>query len=304
MLSNYWKLLVFLCVAASCTSAKNNDSVEYEPALVGLNVKDLDETTDWYVRNLGFTIDTTMIFPSYGLKINMLVLGSFKLELTCFDDAVEIDRNLLPNDYSNVHGFIKLGFVTNDLAGIVSQMNRANVETIAGPADLPPLKSGEPWPDRFYLVKDPDGNYVQFFEGESMLSGVEVQGDRSVAPFLAMISVGNFSETINWYKKLGFEYLEGIEEPGNQRGLLSSGKFIIEIGSFEGDANISELNFPAETAAKVVRMSKLGFRIDNIDEMYEKLKVDRYSFFYEEMEGEDLNFIIEDTEKNYLQFFK
>ncbi|MEQ9402660.1 MAG: VOC family protein [Cyclobacteriaceae bacterium] len=298
-----------LCILSGCVSGDSSDRVkvtgQIEPALLAMSVKDLDISTKWYTENLGFSLDTTMLFPDYGLKINLLALDQFRLELIAFDDPIIVDLVMLPTEHSNIHGFIKFGFLTKNLEAIVSRMETTNAEIVAGPAQLPALSSGEPWPERFFLVEDPDGNYIQFFAGEeSFLNSFSFSGSFSLTPFLAMISVEDFEGTRRWYEDLGFNYIEGVDTRGNQRGLLSVGNFILEIGSFKDDVSIDQLNISDKEKNNMVRLNKLAFNIDYTDSLYRKLKVENYQFFYENMEGDEPGFIIEDNERNYLQFFK
>ena len=300
-------LLSMLCLLlVSCSKKYSKEVVTGETAvhLVALTVSDLEVSTDWYSNNLGFSLDSSMQFPDYGMDINMLKLGEFQLELIEFYDSVSLDKSLLPSAHSNVHGFIKIGFYTDSLPVIERSFAKAEVEIIAGPAELPALTSGKPWPSRFLLVKDPDGNYVQFFTGdESYTRQYNLQGPFALAPYLSMLSVQDYEQTINWYDRMGFELVESLEQPGNRRSVMSLGNFILEIGSFRDDRSLKQLGTPDDIKDKVTRMNKLAFKTANFDSLYVLLTRDTPPFF-EVMEGNQRSFIVKDHEGNLIQLFE
>lgn len=298
--------LVLCLVAIGCSNSEYKDVRKQETAvhLAALTVSDLDVSTTWYTNNLGFSLDSSMQFPDYGMDINMLKLGEFELELIEFYDSVSLDRSLLPSDYSNVHGFIKIGFYTNDLKSIEQSFQKAEHEIIAGPSELPALISGKPWPGHFLLVKDPDGNYVQFFAGDdAYTSQFELAGQFSLAPFLSMLSVQNYEETMKWYGAMGFELIERLEQPGNERSIMSLGNFYLEIGSFLDDRSLTQLGVPKDRQDRVARINKLAFKVSDFDSLHTHLTRNNPPFF-EVMDDNPRSFIVRDHEGNLIQLFE
>lgn len=294
-------LLIFLLGCSDKENSTENSGLK--PCLAGFVVKNLEVSTDWYIH-LGFELDTSMNFPDHGLQINLLQLGDFKLELIQFQEQIESHSGQLPSEYSNLHGFIKLGFLTNDLSEVVNQRIAEGTTVIAGPGDLPALSSKERWATRFYLVKDPDGNYIQFFEGKGDFLGMYKFDDKlGITPFLSMISVRDFEKSKNWYESIGFRMIEKSEGSENVRGLFSNKSFVIELGNFTIDRGVDELGIDSDKKDKVIRMSKLGFYSPKADSLYSTLKKRGYSFFYENMEADEPSFILNDSEMNYIQFF-
>ena len=293
--------ILFSFLIYSC-DLQNNKETFFEPALAALTVNNLDVSTNWYSK-LGFGLDTTMSFLDYGLRMNFLELGSFKLELIEFEEKVSFDRGQLPEN-ANVLGFIKLGFLTPDLNVISQSMLKMEADIIAGPSSLPPLESKNAWPNRFLLVKDPDGNYIQFFEcNVDQKQNFEFAGDMKLAPFLAMIAVEKFDESQSFYESLDFIEIEKIIQPGNERGLFKRLDFVLEIGSFDGDKSLQSLGVNMDKVDKVVRINKLGFRYSETTKLYQEARGKGRSIYYDGMADENPNFILEDNAGNYLQFF-
>lgn len=303
--------LLALLVLSSCgiDQSKNLESpLLIKPYLISLIVENREVSIDWYMQILDFEEDTTVHFLDSGnLTIDFLKLGNFRLEIISNALATQVDRSKLPNEYANVHGLIKIGFVTADLEKIKTQALEKKAEVIVGPADLPALKSGQSWPNQFFLLKDPDGNYVQFFKGnEEFNKKYELKGEFKLAPFLAMYSVKNFDQSLKWFQEqVGFEFVEGVGEPGNQRGILFLDNFVVEIGSFTDDRSLDELGM-YEESNDIVRLNKLGFKTNRIDEKYKSAKANNLTIPFEEMNpgSTDPYFIIKDPEGNCIQFFK
>ncbi len=293
-------LLSFPLLTNLC--AQENDA-RFKPHLAAFSVLDIEKSTVWY-ESLGFILDTVVTYPDNGLKIGNLGLRDFQIELVQFDERIKIAFEDLPNEYSNINGFIKFGFLVHDLNKLVKTLESKGVNAIAGPADLPRLKSKHPWPERFYLVKDPDGNYIQFFEASGVFDSLYAfEENQGIRPFLTMISVKNFNKSLLWYEDIGFREIERVEDPGNQRALLSNGEFVIELGSFRDDVDLDDL-LPKEKHKKVIRMAKIGFKSSGADSLYRVLKKSDKPFYYENVNQGKLTFIVLDPERNLVQFSK
>lgn len=292
--------LVFLIKVDAVVSSK---ALSVQPCSAAFVVSDLDESTVWY-EALGFKQDTLIESSEYGVRINFLKMGYFTLELIDFEDAALVEKEHLPSEYSNVHGFVKLGFLAKNLDSVIAKLGQDS-HYVVGPANLPLLESENPWPHKFYLIKDPDGNYMQFFQGDNEFNEqYGFLGELSIAPFLAMLSVGNFDDALDWYKQIGFKEYERLEDPGNQRALLKSGTFFMEIGSFEHDISLAELSQGELDRDRVVRMAKLGFMVAELDTLYQSLKNSGSTFLHSSLRSKNPNFIVRDMEQNNIQFFE
>ena len=142
-------------------------------------------------------------------------------------------------------------------------------------------------------------------EGKPVLEQIDIIAKTEYVGFGDEIfPVKNFETTQKWYQEnVGFEYVEGAGEVGNQRALLFLDNFVLEVGNFTDDRSLAEIG-STEKSNDLIRLNKLGFKIHNFSEAYEKAKENELKIKYENLDPEngDLYFILEDSEKNLIQF--
>ena len=121
-------------------------------------VKDIDQSIDWYSKNLGFEVLDKTENEAYGFSQANLKRGSIAIEL------IEIKNSINPaevvpnfNKKTKVQGIFKVGFLVSDLDEWVKHLKK-NAVTFHG--DVVTDKSGQ----RMVILKDPDGNKIQLFE--------------------------------------------------------------------------------------------------------------------------------------------
>ncbi|MCE7992856.1 MAG: VOC family protein [Roseivirga sp.] len=160
------KLLIFSLLFLTFVQCQpgNQPENKYRPAIFALTTTDIDRSMDWYTQHLYFTRDTIMHFPDYGISVGMMHQGGFFLELVEFADGISRDSSLLPQGYFEIDGFFKIGFQAKDIAALYENMAaNEEIKMVAPLGDLSPPADNFPWPDQFFLIEDPEGNYVQFF---------------------------------------------------------------------------------------------------------------------------------------------
>jgi len=125
-------------------------------------VSDLDSSSKWYQDNLGYKITKKMDLPEHKLRIVFLQLNGFTLELIEFQESVAFDavKKKVPElkDHDHLQGIVKLGFQISDVNALASALKARGVKLRMEPTDDPEFH------DRFFLVVDPDGNTLQFFQ--------------------------------------------------------------------------------------------------------------------------------------------
>lgn len=157
-----------LLVVAGCAAPRSiaprsaSPTVEATAVWAGIVVARLDVSTAWYRDNLGFRLARSMDLPAYKLRIAFLELNGFTLELVEFQSSVSLatvkERIAELEDRDHLQGFAKLGFRIPDVDALASALKGRGVKLRMEPTDEPEFH------DRFFLVEDPDGNTLQFFQ--------------------------------------------------------------------------------------------------------------------------------------------
>ena len=135
---------------------------EISPYLVALSVRNVDASYAWYRTHLGFEVMRLPYSYAPGMRVGFLRRGEFRLELV--EAAGSRPRSAALPDTTNqmsplsLQGFYKLGFQVPDLDALVAHFRTAGIAPRFGPT------SDSSFQVRFFIVADPDGNWVQFFQ--------------------------------------------------------------------------------------------------------------------------------------------
>lgn len=269
----------------------------FKPNLVKLFVEDIDSSLKWYKEKLKFEVEKEVEeYPDYGLKIAFLELNGFHLEI------IEKTNSFKPSEITNkedkyIGGIFKIGFKTNDLEYIYSQLNMLDgVEFVTGIGELPENQIPIKWPTKHFLIKDPDGNFIQFFDS----------GDSSqISPWLTMVTVDNLENSITWYSQtLGFKHHQTIGEKGNRRAVLERNNHVLEL--FEPNHVIKANEISADTT--ILGFKKIAFGVEDLELLSSELEKETVNIITP-LEKSDFNWanksmIVKDLDGNWTQLFE
>jgi len=135
-----------------------------KPYTVGIFVSDIDKSSRWYAKVFDMKLTKELSFPEYdSLKINFLEGNDFRIEMIEKNTAFSIteyvsDYNL--NDKPLI-GFFKIAFLVPDIQRIYDQLKTFNVEV------LYEITEDTQFDSKFFIIKDLDGNLIQFIQNES-----------------------------------------------------------------------------------------------------------------------------------------
>ena len=148
--------LILIPIGAS----SQQDSIpELEANFSAFIVKDIDSSSHWYSKMLGFQVIDKKEFPEMGFKQSNLKRGNAFIEL------IELKSALLPKkaipDYSaktRLIGIFKIGFLVSEFDKLIDYL-RQNKATFHGNIVVNKLTG-----KRMVIIKDPDENRIQIFE--------------------------------------------------------------------------------------------------------------------------------------------
>lgn len=131
--------------------ARGGELPETSGAFYAISVQDIDQAISWYTEKLGFKLESKG--GNDVRKGALLSRPGAVLELGEFAGAVPRGPEVESHE---VHGIFKLGFTTANLEETFEFLNQAGVEVFS------PLVTASDG-NRTFLVKDPEGNIIQFF---------------------------------------------------------------------------------------------------------------------------------------------
>lgn len=269
----------------------------FEPKLVAICVQDIETSLNWYTQKLGFEIEQNIKeYPDYGLKLAFLRAGDFHLEILEKTNSYK-QSEFLPTPENYLGGVFKVGFILNDLEAKYAELKQMqDVEFVTGIGTLPENQLPIKWPTHHFLIKDPDGNFIQFFE---------LGTANKISPWLFMITVDDLDVSVEWYtQNFGFKHLETIGDEGNKRAVLERDTYVLEL--FEPE-NVIKASQVSEDST-ILGFKKLAFGVGDISPLASKLETANTEIIVP-VEESDFSWalksmIVKDVEGNWTQVFE
>lgn len=142
--------------AMSGTAAESGQVLALRPQLLAISVGDLDASRKWYSEVLGFAEQQSHDFPDQAMRLAFLQKDGFELEL------IEIANTPAfsppdPDNPASRRGMVKFAFYTDGIDVLYSRV------TAAGAVTQSSLRPSNRTGGRFFIVTDPDGNWIQVF---------------------------------------------------------------------------------------------------------------------------------------------
>jgi len=140
----------------------NGQSIK--PYTIGIVVSDVEKATKWYEDVLELTLHKELTFPKYdSLKINFLQGKYLQLELMEKKTSFSIEKyvsNYSLNDKPLI-GFSKIAFSVPNITQLYERIKKLSVTEVLG------ITEDKEFNSRYFIIKDLDGNLIQFIELKS-----------------------------------------------------------------------------------------------------------------------------------------
>jgi len=125
---------------------------------IGVIVQDLDGTTAWYEKHLGFSVLTSFAFP--GARVAFIGRGEVKLELFQIDGAAPMAperKEALTN--LQIGGINHFAILVDDIDATLAELLANGVEQAYPVSDVPD-GSG----DRWVFIRDNEGMLIELYQ--------------------------------------------------------------------------------------------------------------------------------------------
>jgi catechol 2,3-dioxygenase-like lactoylglutathione lyase family enzyme len=135
-----------------------NVAPQFQPYFSAVVVKNLNESQKWYQSVLNLKIKTDMNDPSHSYHIVILESSNYMVEILELKGSMDRDEALKGKPKgTEVQGHFKIGFKIANVNDWVRHLKSLGI-------DVPQIWTDQAIGKKNFLVKDPDGNLVQFFE--------------------------------------------------------------------------------------------------------------------------------------------
>ncbi|NNF33366.1 MAG: VOC family protein [Saprospiraceae bacterium] len=155
------KHFLFLIITSLLYSANSEAQSPsgIQSSFFAIIVEDLDVSSEWYQKILGYEVSKTFISEERGIGQVNLQNEDNNIELIELGSAVN-PRNAVPG-YSHktrLTGIFKVGYIVDDFDKWVLHLHRHKAE-LSGNVVTDPVSD-----KRMVILLDPDGNRIQIFE--------------------------------------------------------------------------------------------------------------------------------------------
>lgn len=154
-MKNYLIALLTLIISTGYSQdAKPFEQIPYFTAVI---VKNVDSSVEWYQSVFDLKLNKTIDDPQNGFRVRILASPHFVVELIENKSWLDRDKILKGQpEGTQIEGFFKTGFKVSDLDACITHLKKLKI-----PVDR---IYTDPDKKRNFLINDPDGNLIQFFE--------------------------------------------------------------------------------------------------------------------------------------------
>lgn len=129
----------------------------YQPYFSAVVVKDLSASVKWYQSVFDLKVKSEMKDPNQSYHIIILESPNYLIELLELKGSIDKSSILKDKPGAQMQGHFKIGFKILDATGVLKKLKELNI-------DVPNIWSDQATGKKNFLIQDPDGNWIQFFE--------------------------------------------------------------------------------------------------------------------------------------------
>lgn len=244
------------------TFAQKDQTNSFSPVGLTIIVNDLSISSNWYKENLNFRVHKKM--P----ERRILQRGDFYIELRAIAGSLNEKDIKLPEDFKFINGYSKFSFVVDNLKGLYNHLfiNGVNV--------FRPITKGEFFQGEYFVITDPDGNYLQFFSnGDSDIKINDIQ----MKPFLISKMVGDLDESVKWYQSIlncNISEILDIPEHNLKLGYLELNGFYFEL--IQTGVSLNKTDLDKFKDKHIQGFCNLTFYVDDIKTTVSSMGTDEF----------------------------
>lgn len=145
-------LVLFICVSLSGMTGP------VKPYFSAVVVKDVAASSRWYCSVFDMKVKEEMKDNAGAYSIHVLESPDFLMELLQLKGSLEKATALSGRPQgTELQGHFKIGFKADDMDALIKKLASLHI-------DVPQVWTDPKTKKRNFLIKDPDGNLIQFFE--------------------------------------------------------------------------------------------------------------------------------------------
>lgn len=275
------KKLLLLMLFCSFLIGQNVNERTIELVRIELIVKNLTNSSNWYINNLGL--------ERKDKNDNTMFLANDSFELLLKENKYALTEQMfqLPKGVEFIDGYSKIGFATNNINNLYTSLLKKKVTVFRE------LTKGDFFEGEYFIVTDPDGNFIQIFSNSSQTN----KNVTILKPFMIGKVVSNIDKQINWFTKIfnsKLTELFDMQEFKIKIGYLEINNIYFELLETKVSAAKSALNIKS-TRENLLGISSITFKVKSDDPILKNtdLKNSNNIFYIIDNNEDLLKFIFE-----------
>jgi predicted enzyme related to lactoylglutathione lyase len=129
----------------------------YQPYFSAVVVKNLPASVKWYRSVFDLKVKSEMKDPNQAYNVTILESPNYLLELLEMKGSVDKTGLLKDKQGAEMQGHFKIGFKISDVPRVLKKLKDLSIE-------VPNIWTDQGTGKGNFLIQDPDGNLIQFFE--------------------------------------------------------------------------------------------------------------------------------------------
>jgi predicted enzyme related to lactoylglutathione lyase len=152
------KTLHFVVASIISFSCFSQATFVYEPYFPAIVVNDLGVSVEWYKSLFGLKVKTESTDIPSGYKVAILESENMMIELMELRGSLPREQLLTGKpEGTQIQGLLKIGFKVPNIDSCLKRLSQLHIE-------VPQVWEDKASKKRNFLIKDPDGNLIQFFD--------------------------------------------------------------------------------------------------------------------------------------------
>ena len=147
--------MMFVC-ACSLTFGQT-PRIDYQPYFSAVVVKNLSVSLKWYQSVFDLKVKSEMKDTNQTYNIAILESSNYLLEVLELKGSIDKVALLKDKPGAEMQGHSKIGFKISSAGDVLKKLKELNIE-------VPQVWTDQSTGKRNFLISDPDGNLIQFFE--------------------------------------------------------------------------------------------------------------------------------------------
>ncbi len=130
-----------------------------KPLHVGISVRNIEESMEWYRHVLGFDLLWCKDFEDLKAKIAFVKKDDFEIELFEHHESINLpEERRMPKSDIQTQGTKHVAFGVEDITTLFEDFKNKGVDIVFGPIESPPKDA------LFGFIRDPSGVLIEFIQ--------------------------------------------------------------------------------------------------------------------------------------------